>query len=207
MIRRRVTLAGVLIAMGCAAGSLAAGDGGQAEAATEAAATDSEAGAPVFAGTVSDLTDAQALQLCQWLFDLDPTGSTKPTTQTSNGFPAPGYINGGGFGCPNVPFFWVTLTPDNCVLNLRHSPCAGTVAALEACATYIVSTYVEDQAGTDMCPSWGSTCSPFTSAPSCDETVFQTSPSALGGVGYDTSCAFSLPIQPAVTCPATGLGD
>ena len=157
-------------------------------------------------GTVAALTDDQAQQLCQWIFDQDPDpNKSNLGDQSGYAVPAPGYVSGPGFGCVELPLNWILLTPDNCVLNLRHSDCLGAVAALQECVTYGVAWY-DSNFGEDegvSCSSWAAACLPFTSAPNCAETVFQTSSNAAGNAGYETGCFGGLPIEAGATCPGS----
>ena len=108
------------------------------------------------------------------------------------------YLAGTGFTCAEASnettyFWWTQLPPDDCVLNLRHSPCAATVASLEQCVSYVAANYPgELQDGAQAY----AVCKPFLSAPSCDETVFQSSASAA-----TVGCGTGLPVETGLSCP------
>lgn len=66
-----------------------------------------------------------------------------------------------GGGCLVQP------TIDDCVANLLHAPCEGTIAALDDC----VDSFFHP---TLQCAAVGGGCTPFTSAPHCEETVIMS---------------------------------
>jgi hypothetical protein len=146
-------------------------------------------------GAIDALSSAQALQLCDWLYSVYPSekGSSVNTTIV------PGYANAASFGCaPNMTraLGWPALPPSDCVLNLQSTGCTGTVADLVKCVDAGIA-YQSSAAsgGSPDCDSWLAACTPFTGAPGCAQTVFQS----IWSVN-DTPCAGSLPIEAGATC-------
>ena len=171
----------------------------------EVLAFDPASTAPPLTGSVVALSDEDALQLCNWLYATWPTFKPDPSQAAAAASPAPGYVAGPTFGCQNLPLFWVLLSPEECVLNLRHNACGGSVSDLEQCANYGAGTFWATYlAGGDACAGWSTACAPFLDAPGCHETVFQDSPGAAGEMGFRTDCINGLPVEPDVTCPAAG---
>jgi hypothetical protein len=122
---------------------------------------------------------------------------------------APGYVSTGGFGfsCGGRNMFLGSLTQDNCVLNLRHSPCQATVAALKQClqdAHDVILTAVANSGGNLTCSDAGkAACIAFEAAASCDETIFQAALSHASLSRGEELVCIGLPVQPGVTCPPT----
>jgi hypothetical protein len=158
--------------------------------------------------TVADLTDAEATQLCAWIEAIYPSSCTNRQDAYVG---APGYVSGGcafGVTCDNRPVILDFLTPDNCVLNLRHSPCQGTVSALEVCMSSAVAAIESSLANlssdSDQCDAAGNAaCAAFWAAADCDETVIQASPRLYTVPFEDVDGCSGLPVVPGDTCPPT----
>jgi hypothetical protein len=163
--------------------------------------------------TVADLTDAQAAKVCAWLiatYPLLPGESVSNFSNAEDSPPTPGYLSGNTYGatCGNRQVTLVFLTEENCLLNLRHSPCQATLERLERCVSSVQSA-IEAEAVTlsasgAQCDDAGvEACNAFEAAASCDETVLQTNPRQNLGYGGGLACVVALPVQPGVTCPPT----
>lgn len=157
--------------------------------------------------TIGQLTDEQATQVCEYLTASFPYPEMEGIPPQSGGqpyVPAPGYVNGGGFGCVGAPstLTWVYLSPSDCVANLRHSPCEGTLSSLEQCVADFSNTQAFQSNDGSWCPTLISACAPFTGAAGCNQTVFQASDESDGG-----ACGFALPVVPGATCTGDGGTD
>jgi hypothetical protein len=161
-----------------------------------------------------DLTDDQASQVCAWLISAfpEPNMVPMPLTPKPEDSDAPGYVNGATTGvCAGLhpgggALFWVVLAPSQCELNLRHSPCGASLGSLESCVHAFDMQIANENSGYGQvdCGTLQSACADYESAPSCDETVFQTHEDP----GPDLQiCGTSLPIRSGVTCPASSVLD
>jgi hypothetical protein len=142
---------------------------------------------------ISVLSDAQASAVCAWLTQKEVAFEHAPQGDSTAGLPA-GYVRGGGegVGCGSEQLVWVTLNQQDCVLNLRHSPCAATMASLVECVNAWLGA--PNANGGSLACSGG--CSDFISSPSCSQTIF-----AAGDAGV---CAYALPISPDASCEGDG---
>jgi hypothetical protein len=143
---------------------------------------------------IACLTDIQATQLCTWLGSQFESVSSNPLPTGTGNAPA-GYASGPGMGCSSgspPAIGWTGLSAQNCVLNLRHSPCAATVGSLTTCITYFVSTRNTTTNPSGTCPDIAESCNAFTGAAACDLTVLwqQTQPESTN------ACLGALPIVP-----------
>jgi hypothetical protein len=186
----------------------------QAPSKTDAGTTEDSGSTPTptppAPGTIAALTDAGAEALCEWLaqeYQIAAPGQV-PSADPSVGVPS-GYAGGPAIGCqglePNTPPFqqlsWVCLSQQDCVLNLRSSPCAATVDSLQQCITAFVAYHdpTADAGGPDN--SCTTACVAFESAASCGQTVIQWT-YAKPPTQY--SCGVAVPIVPDAICPDGG---
>jgi hypothetical protein len=154
--------------------------------------------------TIAQLTDEQANQVCEFVTASFPYPDMEAIPPQSGGqveVVAPGYVNGGAFGCVDTSpqLLWVYLSQSDCVANLRHSACEATLSSLEQCVEYLGDTQgLQGGNGSGWCTAAHSMCAAFEGASGCDQTVFQASIEGDGG----GACASSLPVEAGATCPA-----
>jgi hypothetical protein len=132
--------------------------------------------------TIATLSDAQAGQVCDWLYASYP-GFKTPL----DGSPPPqnGLESASAFACEDGAIGWPNLTPEYCVLNLRHSPCEATLASLQRCVQFLLPMYMTGIACSDV----QAECGAFLDAPSCSQTVFQTGCGVQSGLPVTADAA------------------
>ena len=162
---------------------------------------------------IADLNDDQALQVCAWLvaaYPTSPCASGPPSNTDDCPLVVPGYVSAraSGVECNQHEMLLEYLTQDNCILNLRHSPCQATVGVLEQCVgdvkAALESEFATSNSAGDICDGVvNAACAAFEAAPSCDETVFQAAQSHTKlCCGAELDCT-GVPVLPGVTCPPT----
>ena len=188
---RKTTIAlgaGLMAALGC--NPQIANLGGNGDAGTTSALP---SGVTV-TDELSKLDDTQAGAVCAWLIQQWEAAfpGDRPNDST-NGLP-PGYVQGGGqgVGCSGQLIFWTVLDQQDCVLNLRQSPCAATMGALAQC----VNAFTAPPNSSSAPAPCSGACTAFESAPSCSQTIF-----VAGDAG---ACAYALPIVPDASCVEDG---
>ena len=141
---------------------------------------------------VMSLSDTQAASVCTWL-----TAKFRvpwPEAMPSSNPPVNGYENGPSTGCTTTPpLGWVLLDQQDCILNLRYSPCPATIGALAQCLDAIQPA----APSSSSLVSCSEGCAAFEASPLCDQTVIQGIYSP-----HDDVCS-GLPIDPAATCPVS----
>ena len=136
---------------------------------------------------VRDMTPEEAEAWCESYvnerYPLTTPSPAPPDLPESQGYVA-------GYGCVlcwDTPGGACMMQPSvtDCVANLMHAPCEGTIAALDQC----VDTFLgEHKAG--ACTTVDQTCAPFRQAPHCMETVITPcgSPGGDGVGGNQDGC-------------------
>lgn len=145
--------------------------------------------------TVADLSYGAAYQLCLWI-DQGENLCDEPAVVA-------GYASGQAATCTaasdagvttSMAMVWLGL--DDCVANLRHSPCGALVADLTQCIQYFGAH------ATDLdCSAAASACAAFESVPGCNETAVQANPHNDVTNSPLVGCATSLPLVAGVECP------
>jgi hypothetical protein len=145
--------------------------------------------------TVADLSYGAAYQLCLWINQGEDL-CNEPAV-------AAGYASGQAATCTTTSAAGVTtsmamvwLGLDDCVANLRHSPCGALVSDLTQCVQYFGSHAAELD-----CSAAASACAAFESVAGCNETVVQANPHADTTNPLFAGCAASLPLVGGVECP------
>ncbi|HEX8796167.1 MAG TPA: hypothetical protein VF765_34695 [Polyangiaceae bacterium] len=179
-------MAGVLVTA-CNAQVLSLGDGGASDTSTSSLLI--SAGTPM-----SSLSDAQANDLCNWLIDVDPNLNKPPRANPGCGLQIAGYAGGPSFGCGNPMIWWPLLTVDECIANLRHSPCHSTVGSFEQCIAGLRQEYNAPS----NC-SVASPCAAYFADPQCSETLVTNVQYPIGS-DQAMDCAGCVPVEPGVTC-------
>jgi hypothetical protein len=139
---------------------------------------------------IADLSETEASQVCAWLIATYPDTQNEPDISRwsidndGGGYIAivDGYTGGGGYGCtvPTAPQIMRVFLPQSlCVENLQHAPCQATVAELQQCVEYFNANFANLDT-LDCATAW-QVCSPYLTAASCDQTVFQAAPAAAYG--------------------------
>lgn len=181
-------IAAGLLVTACNAQVLSLGDGGASETSTRslpeiAAAT-----------PMSSLSDAQANDLCNWLIEVSPNPNKPPKANPGCGLSIAGYAGGGGFGCGDPMIWWPLLTVDECIANLRHSPCHSTIGSLEQCIAAL-----RQEANVSSNCSVASECAAYFADPQCSETLVTDVQYPIGS-DQAMDCAGCVPVEPGVTC-------
>lgn len=90
--------------------------------------------------------------------------------------------------------FLSLLSEQNCVLNLRWSPCQATVDDLGECVNAFLVSRSQTQIG-----AYCDACAAFEAAQGCDQTVFQKRYANMGAP-VDETCGIAVPIAPGTVC-------
>ncbi len=129
--------------------------------------------------TIDSLSDAQAVTVCDWLAQ----GFPGPEMAGGNPVRTTTCLSAATYWCGTEAMGWSNIDPSDCVLNLRHSPCEGTIGALQQCVAYYQQQYAQQT----RCDGVVQACSEFWTAPGCDQTIF-TVPGDFLPIAPDASC-------------------
>jgi hypothetical protein len=147
--------------------------------------------------TVADLTEAQAGDLCTWIYNEYPEPSPRSGRPPSS---VKGYAGSVGITIGEVSpdgrmLTWVRLSPEDCILNLRHGGCEAQVASVQSCISYWANGAAPASTSAGRYSDVETACAGLLDAKGCDQTVLQGDYSSPGDW-----CAFALPIEPGVVC-------